>query len=84
MLKNITLSAEEHLIAAARARAAREHTTLNAEFREWLEEFGEEVTPEDEHAKQLRARDYHALMERIRKNFIGPGRKLTREELNER
>ena len=36
MLKNITLSAEEHLIRAAREKAQHEHTTLNAAFRQWL------------------------------------------------
>ena len=35
-MKNITLSAEDHLIAAARQRAAAEHTTLNEQFRLWL------------------------------------------------
>jgi hypothetical protein len=37
MLKNITLRAEENLIRRARERAAAENTTLNAEFRRWLE-----------------------------------------------
>ena len=34
-MKNITLSADEGLIEAARRRAAAERTTLNAEFRLW-------------------------------------------------
>ena len=38
-MKNITLSAEEHLIEQARARAQREQTTLNEEFRRWLAEY---------------------------------------------
>ncbi len=37
-MKNITLAADEALIDAARARAALEHTTLNAQFRRWLAE----------------------------------------------
>jgi hypothetical protein len=32
-MRNITLSAEEDLIAAARTRARAAHTTLNEEFR---------------------------------------------------
>jgi len=36
-MKNITLSADESLIKAARERAMEENTTLNAQFRLWLE-----------------------------------------------
>jgi hypothetical protein len=36
MLKNVTLSAEDRLMAQARRRAQRERKTLNAAFREWL------------------------------------------------
>lgn len=39
-MKNITLSVDERLIAAARRRAAAEHTTLNEQFRLWLEAYG--------------------------------------------
>ncbi|MDZ7728611.1 MAG: hypothetical protein U5Q44_10705 [Dehalococcoidia bacterium] len=35
-MKNITLSADENLIEAARERARRENTTLNEQFRRWL------------------------------------------------
>jgi hypothetical protein len=38
-MKNITLSADEDLIEAARARARAEHTTLNEQFRRWLGEY---------------------------------------------
>ena len=38
-MKNITLSADERLIEAARARALAERTTLNEQFREWLMEY---------------------------------------------
>jgi len=38
-MKNITLSADEKLIEAARARARAEHTTLNELFRQWLEAY---------------------------------------------
>ena len=38
-MKNITLSADESLIDAARRRAASEQTTLNAQFRIWLADY---------------------------------------------
>ena len=38
-MKNITLSADADLIEAARQRAAAERTTLNARFRQWLEDY---------------------------------------------
>ena len=39
MLKNITLSAEEELIRKAKEVARREHTTLNANFQQWLKQY---------------------------------------------
>ena len=38
-MKNITLSADEHLIEAARAKAREEKTTLNEQFRLWLDSY---------------------------------------------
>ncbi len=38
-MKNITLSADEKLIEAARARAIAEQSTLNEQFRRWLREY---------------------------------------------
>ena len=38
-MKNITLSADEHHIEAARQRARSEHTTLNDAFRRWLADY---------------------------------------------
>lgn len=39
MLKNITLSADAEIIAKARLKARMEHTTLNVQFRQWLEQY---------------------------------------------
>jgi hypothetical protein len=39
-VKNITLSADEHLIELAREEARSRKTTLNELFREWLAEIG--------------------------------------------
>ena len=73
-MKNITLSADEHLIAAARQRAAAEHTTLNEQFRHWLADY---VQREQQAAKAL-------VVMRELQGKVRVGRKLTREEMNER
>ena len=74
-MKNITLSAPEPLIEAARKRAHEEPTTLNAEFRTWLASYGQR--------KQL-AGQALKVMERIGSYASSGGRKFTREEMNER
>jgi hypothetical protein len=81
MLKdfNVTLSAEEALIEAARAKARAEKTTLSEKFRRWLEDYagGEETGGQELLARHLEA------MEKL-KGKVVIGRKLTRDELNER
>jgi hypothetical protein len=74
-MKNITLSAPEPLIEAARKRAAQEHTTLNAEFRNWLESYGQ---------RSLAAQRAMEIMGKIGSYASSGGRKFTREEMNER
>ncbi len=50
-MKNVTLSAEDHLIEQARELARANHTTLNQAFRDWLQSYvhresaAEELTP---------------------------------------
>jgi hypothetical protein len=73
-MKNITLSAEENLIEAARQRAAIEHTTLNEQFRLWLTEYAR---------KKEQLRFYDETVTTLR-GKLKVGRKLTREEMNER
>lgn len=73
MLKNITLSAEEQLIARARDKAEERGTTLNSEFRLWLSAFVEQ---------ERAARGYQELMSRL--DYARPGWRFTREELNAR
>lgn len=73
-MKNITLSAPEQLIEQARKNAAAKGTTLNNEFRTWLERQtigGAE-----------RAAQYKKLMKRL--THVSAGRKFSREEMNER
>lgn len=73
-MRNITLSAEDHLIERARQTARSEHRTLNEAFREWLEQYT---------ARSGDVEAYDRLMERLRGTVVA-GRKFTREEMNER
>jgi hypothetical protein len=72
-MKNVTLSADEDLIEQARTVARAQHTTLNAAFREWLVQFT---------SRENDAQNYRALMKRLR--YVKPGRRFTRDEMNER
>lgn len=74
-MKNITLSADDHLIEAARTRARAEHSTLNEQFRKWLASY---VLP------QRRAAAALDVINDIRESARSGGRKLTRDEMNER
>jgi len=73
-MKNITLSADESLIEAARSRARAEQTTLNEQFRRWLDDYA-----------QTRGRldRYDAVMQELR-GQVKLGRRLSREAMNER
>jgi hypothetical protein len=73
MLKNITLSADETLIRRARDRAAAQNTSLNDEFRRWLEKYVEQ--PKN-------AAEFLKLMEEL--EYAKPGKTFTRQEMNER
>ena len=73
-MKNITLSAPAELIEQARSKAADKGTTLNNEFRLWLQT---QTSSGKERAKQ-----YKQLMKRL--THVDAGRKFTREEMNER
>ena len=74
-VKNITLSAEEHLIEQAREAARAQHTTLNAAFREWLATYTSA-------SQKSYAQQFHDVMERTK--YVKVDRKYTREEMNER
>jgi hypothetical protein len=72
-MKNITLSAEAALIEQARLVAQARHKTLNAAFREWLEQYA---------AQSGGGAAVDALMRRLRHvRSAGP---YTRNEMNER
>ena len=72
-MKNITLSAEEHLVESARLVARAQHKTLNAAFREWLEQYT---------AQAGAGPEFDALMQRLK--HVRAGRRFSRDEMNER
>jgi predicted transcriptional regulator len=72
-VKNITLSADDHLIEQARTIARGQHTTLNAAFREWLEQYV---------SRAGKLAEYDVLMQRLA--YADAGRKFRRDEINER
>lgn len=73
-MKYITLSADEALIEAALARAAAEKTTLNEQFRHWLADYAQ---------ARDRMQRYDSLMQDL-SGKVRVGRKLDRDEMNER
>jgi hypothetical protein len=72
-MKNITLSADEQLIEQARLLAKSQHKTLNAMFREWLEQFT---------TRSGGTQEFDALMKRLK--HVQAGRRFSRDEMNER
>ena len=72
-MKNVTLSADEDLIEQARLIARSQNKTLNLAFREWLRQFT---------AQAGAAQEYDSTMERLR--HVRPGRRFSRDEMNER
>jgi len=72
-MRNVTLSAEDHLIERAREVAREQNRTLNDMFREWLSQVSGSSDP---------AGDYRELMDSL--SYVDAGRHFTREELNER
>ena len=74
-MKNVTLSADEGLIEAARERARAEHTTLNEQFRRWLKDYVR---------REQQAEEAMAVVRELRGKVRTGGRKFTRDEMNER
>jgi predicted transcriptional regulator len=72
-MKNITLRADEGLIKRARLVAKARHTTLNAMFREWLQQFV---------GKRGDVKEFDALMKRLK--HVDSGQRFSRDEMNER
>jgi len=72
-MKEISFTASESDIELARKSANGRKTTLDELFREWLREIAE---------GQTKAHEFRALMKRL--DYVNPGRKFTRDEMNER
>lgn len=72
-MKNITLSADEDLIKQARLVAKAQRKTLNAAFREWLEQFTREAG---------NVQEFDALMRRL--EHVRSGLHFSRDEMNQR
>ncbi len=79
MQEEITLSADGTLLAKASAKARAEKTTLGEKFRRWLEDYA----GEEESSRQGLLARHLETMEKL-KGKVVIGRKLTRDELNER
>jgi hypothetical protein len=73
-MKNITFSADESVIEAARERARAEQTTLDEQFRRWLAAYAQ---------TQGRMDCYDAVIRGLR-GKLKVGRKVSREPMNER
>lgn len=74
-MKNVTFSAHEHLIEAARKKAQARNRTLNDEFRAWLEDY----VGRDEQADRAML-----FVDHVSQYAHSGGRKFSREEMNER
>jgi len=72
-VKNITLSADEHMIEQARLVARSQHKTLNEVFREWLSQYT---------AQNGDRQAFNSLMARLTR--VRAGRGFKRDEMNER
>lgn len=72
-MKNITLTAEEHIIEEARRKAKNEKTSLNAKFREWLSSYVNKK-------EKKNRKDFWDQLDAL--DLSGP--KLTRAQMNER
>jgi hypothetical protein len=71
-MKRVTLSAHADLIEQARAVARTQHKTVNAAFREWLQQYV---------AQSGSAQEVDSLMNRL--GHVRAGRQFTRAEMNE-
>jgi hypothetical protein len=74
-MRNVTFSADERIIEAARARARAERSTLNEQFRRWLETYA---------MREDRTRDAMHVIADLRSTVRTGGRRFSRDELNER
>jgi len=72
-MKNVTLSADDDLIEQARLIAKSQNKTLNAIFREWLEQLT---------SRNGSSQEFDALMRRLK--HVKSGGRFSRDMMNER
>jgi hypothetical protein len=72
-MKNVNLNADDDLIERARLVARSQHKTLNAAFREWLQQYT---------AQAGGPQEFEALMRRL--GHVRAGRHFSREQMNDR
>jgi predicted patatin/cPLA2 family phospholipase len=77
-MQNITLSADKQLIEAARKKASEKKTSLNAEFRRWLQQYAN-----TEAQGQQYIQTYRNLMREF-SDLSSGGQRFSRDEMNER
>jgi hypothetical protein len=75
MLRNITLSADDQYIDLARKKAIAAQSTLNVEFRKWLQAY---VEAKDESAVTR----FREVMQQL--GSVDAGRSFSRDEMNQR
>jgi CRISPR/Cas system CSM-associated protein Csm2 small subunit len=75
MQTNVTVRAEDTLIARAKGRAQKENKTLDGLFNEWLHQYTE--NPDTNYAKE-----FNDFMDRVQ--YANSGRAFSREEMNAR
>ena len=73
-MKNITFSADEHIIEMAREEAHKRKTTLNQLFRDWITDLA---------AREERRKNIRRVFEELDAHVTHIP-KLTRDEMNER
>ncbi len=74
MTRNVTFTADADLLDEARAAALEQNTTLNAQFRVWLEQL----------VRERRAARALAVVDRLAGYASSGGRHFSRDEMNER
>ena len=80
-MTDITLHADEDLIASAHRCAVANRTTLNEQFQVWLKDYVQRN--EDRDQRENQAAEAMKVMRKLQ-GKLRVGRKLTREEMNER
>lgn len=74
-MKSIILNADENLLEAAEKRANAERTTLDEQFRHWLEKYA---------YKEEATQDAVNLVQRLQQYVRTGGQRFSRDAMNER